>query len=155
MPVVSAITDLAALRYWAHPGVDLHLITHPESDEEVRAIAPASAIECVRGLTDPGFYEPPRPRPTRGARWACPPTARSSLVSGGGWAVGDLAGAAEVALAAPDATVVVPVRPQRGGAPGARRRFAGDERVVVLGLHRSHGGADGRRRRARPLDRRA
>ena len=43
MPVVSAITDLAALRYWAHPGVDLHLITHPESDAEVRAIAPASA----------------------------------------------------------------------------------------------------------------
>ena len=32
VPLVSAITDLAALRYWAHPGVDLHLITHPESE---------------------------------------------------------------------------------------------------------------------------
>ncbi len=39
VPVVSAITDLAALRYWAHPGVDLHLVTHPESEDEVRAIA--------------------------------------------------------------------------------------------------------------------
>ena len=44
VPVVSAITDLAALRYWAHPGVDLHLITHPESAEEVAEIAPATEV---------------------------------------------------------------------------------------------------------------
>ena len=37
-PACSAITDLAALRYWAHAGVDLHLVTHPESIEEVRSI---------------------------------------------------------------------------------------------------------------------
>lgn len=42
VPVVSAITDLAALRYWAQAGVDLHLITHPESAAEVREIAPGS-----------------------------------------------------------------------------------------------------------------
>ena len=35
VPVQSAITDLAGLRYWAHPGVDLHFVTHPESIEEV------------------------------------------------------------------------------------------------------------------------
>src|SRR5262249_57317825 len=57
VPVVSAITDLAALRYWAHPGVDLHLLTHPESAEEVRAIAPRSRIVTVRGLTDPRCYD--------------------------------------------------------------------------------------------------
>src|SRR4051812_19273945 len=39
VPVVSAITDLASLRFWAHPGVDLHLVTHPESVEEVREVA--------------------------------------------------------------------------------------------------------------------
>src|SRR5206468_849943 len=38
LPVVSAITDLAALDYWAAPGVDVHLITHPESVDEVRRI---------------------------------------------------------------------------------------------------------------------
>ena len=42
VPVVSAITDLAGLRYWVHPGVDLHLITEPESADEVRAIAPGT-----------------------------------------------------------------------------------------------------------------
>src|SRR5262249_5462772 len=31
VPVCSVITDLAGLRYWAHPGVDLHLIAYPES----------------------------------------------------------------------------------------------------------------------------
>jgi UDP-N-acetylglucosamine:LPS N-acetylglucosamine transferase len=58
IPVVSAITDLAALRYWAHPGVDLHLLTHPESAEEVRRIAPASDIVAVRGLNSPDFLVP-------------------------------------------------------------------------------------------------
>ena len=57
-PVVSAITDLAALRFWANPGVDLHLITHPESAEEVLRIAPGTGVLCVRGLTDERFYVP-------------------------------------------------------------------------------------------------
>jgi hypothetical protein len=32
MPVQSAITDLAGLRYWVHPGVDMHYVTHPRVD---------------------------------------------------------------------------------------------------------------------------
>ncbi len=105
MPVVSAITDLAALRYWAHPGVDLHLITHPESAEEVREIAPGTDVRCVRGLTDERFYEP---RTQAGARQELrlPAEGPIVIVSGGGWAVGDLEGAAEEALGIPGATVV-------------------------------------------------
>jgi len=34
IPVCAAITDLAALDYWASPGIDVHLVTHPESIEE-------------------------------------------------------------------------------------------------------------------------
>jgi processive 1,2-diacylglycerol beta-glucosyltransferase len=41
VPVCSAITDLAALDYWATRGVDVHLVTHPESIPEVRRIAGA------------------------------------------------------------------------------------------------------------------
>lgn len=45
IPVQSAITDLAGLRYWAHPGVDLHYVTHPESIEEVeRLVGPGTAV---------------------------------------------------------------------------------------------------------------
>jgi UDP-N-acetylglucosamine:LPS N-acetylglucosamine transferase len=132
VPVVSAITDLAALRYWAHPAVDLHLITHPESDEEVRAIAPASEIVCVRGLTDPSFYEPREQAEARRAL-GLPADRRVVLVSGGGWAVGDLAGAAEAAIADGAAAVCLCGRNEEVRQALARR-FAGDERVVVLGF---------------------
>ena len=132
VPVVSAITDLAALRYWAHPAVDLHLITHPESDEEVRAIAPASEIVCVRGLTDPSFNELRDQAEARRAL-GLPADRRVVLVSGGGWAVGDLAGAAEAAIA-DGATAVCLCGRNEEVRQALARRFAGDERVVVLGF---------------------
>jgi UDP-N-acetylglucosamine:LPS N-acetylglucosamine transferase len=105
MPVVSAITDLAALRFWAHPGVDLHLITHPESAEEVRQIAPGTDVRCVRGLTDERFYSPRTQLEAR-SQLGLPSDGPVVLVSGGGWAVGDLEGAAEEALGIPGATIV-------------------------------------------------
>jgi processive 1,2-diacylglycerol beta-glucosyltransferase len=132
-PVVSAITDLAALRYWAHPAVDLHLITHPESAEEVRAIAPASEIACVRGLTDASFYEPRDPAAAR-AVLGLPAEGPIVVVSGGGWAVGDLAGAAEAALAQPGVTVVCLCGRRADVQAELARRFAGSEQVVVWGF---------------------
>jgi hypothetical protein len=39
VPVVAAITDLAAMHYWTAPGVDLNLVIHPESQDEVRRVA--------------------------------------------------------------------------------------------------------------------
>jgi len=51
VPVVGAITDLAMMHYWAAPGIDLHLVIHPDVIAEVRAIAgQATEIEVVRGL---------------------------------------------------------------------------------------------------------
>src|SRR4051794_30740343 len=58
VPVVSAITDLSALWMWAQRDVDLHLITHAESTEEVRAIAPRSRVVWARGMTSPAFDAP-------------------------------------------------------------------------------------------------
>ena len=51
VPAHSAITDLAGLRYWAHPGVDLHYVTHPESIEEVERIAGPASVEWARPPT--------------------------------------------------------------------------------------------------------
>src|SRR3954453_22549247 len=133
VPVVSAITDLAALRYWAHPAVDMHLITHPESAEEVRSISPTSVIECVRGLTDRRFDERRDPADARRAL-GLPPEGRVALVSGGGWAVGDLAGATEVATARDGVTAVCLCGRNEEVRQVLTRRFAGDERVVVLGF---------------------
>jgi processive 1,2-diacylglycerol beta-glucosyltransferase len=134
VPVVSAITDLAALDLWAHPGVDLHLVTHPESVAEVRAVAgTGTAVRAVRGLNDPAFAVP-RDRGAARAALGLPATGSIVLVSGGGWGVGDLAGAVEEALVAGASTVVVlcgrndELRARLAG------RFGGDRRVRLLGF---------------------
>lgn len=133
VPVVSAITDLAALRYWAHPGVDLHLITHPESAEEVLHVAPGTDVRCVRGLTDERFYEPRRQADARRAL-DLPPEGPVVIVSGGGWAVGDLEGAAEEALRVPGATVVCLCGRNARLRAQLTEHFAGEPRVVLEGF---------------------
>jgi UDP-N-acetylglucosamine:LPS N-acetylglucosamine transferase len=107
VPVCSAITDLSALRYWAAPGVDLHLITHAESAPEVRRIAgQATRVQCVHGLTRPEFLEPLPPADARGVL-GLPAVGHVVLVSGGGWGVGDVAGAVEESLALATVSQVV------------------------------------------------
>jgi processive 1,2-diacylglycerol beta-glucosyltransferase len=107
VPACAAITDLSALHYWASPGVDLHLVTHPESIPEVRRIAGADAqVVCVHGFTAPGFLEP---RDQAEARRALdlPPAGKVVLVSGGGWGVGDLESALDTALGLDDVALAV------------------------------------------------
>ena len=105
VPAVAVITDLAGLRYWASPGVDLHLVTHPESIAEVRRVAgPGATAEAVRGLHDGRFLDPPREEEAR--RSLGLPRGPVIAVSGGGWGVGDVEGAVRVALETPDATVI-------------------------------------------------
>jgi processive 1,2-diacylglycerol beta-glucosyltransferase len=98
IPCVAAITDLAALRFWAHPGIDRHLIIHGESRAEVEGIAGAEAdIRHVRGLSRPQFDDPPTRTRARAALGL--PTGALVLISGGGWGVGDLRRAARAAQA--------------------------------------------------------
>ena len=134
VPVVSVITDLAALQFWAHPDIDLHLITEEESTAEVRTIAPRTDIACVRGLTSPAFEQPLDPADARRSL-DLPLEGPVIVVSGGGWAVGDLGGAAQEALAAdPRATVLAlcgrsdPVR------SGLAARFPDEPRLRVMGF---------------------
>jgi len=132
VPLVSAITDLAALRYWAHPAVDLHLVVHRESIPEVDAIAGPGRVRWVRGLTSPDFYEP-RDRGEARAALDLPAEGPVVLVSGGGWAVGDLAGAVEAARNAGAFTVMLAGRNDDVRA-SLSTRFAADDQVRVLGF---------------------
>jgi UDP-N-acetylglucosamine:LPS N-acetylglucosamine transferase len=107
VPAVAVITDLASLRFWAARGIDLHLVTHPESVAEVRRVAGhGAAVRVVRGLVDPAFYEP---RPVADARRALglPAEGGVVIVSGGGWGVGDLEGAVELIAGVPGVAVTV------------------------------------------------
>lgn len=106
VPLCSAITDIAALRFWAHPGVDLHLVTHEESIEEVRSIAPRSRVVWARGMTAPDFEHPFDQAEARRAL-ELPPDGGIVLVSGGGWGVGDVDGAIAAALGTPGVGTVL------------------------------------------------
>jgi UDP-N-acetylglucosamine:LPS N-acetylglucosamine transferase len=106
IPVVAGITDLAAMHYWAARGVDLHLLTHPESEEEVRLVAgEETVVQAVHGFTRPEFSQSCDPTVARAAL-GLPLEGKVVLVSGGGWGVGDLESAIDVALALDDVDVV-------------------------------------------------
>ncbi len=135
VPIVSAVTDLAALRFWAHPACDLHLTIHPESDEEIRAIAGDDAwVMPVRGLTSAAFDHPVDERAAR-EDLGLDREAPIVVVSGGGWGVGDLGGATRAALAARgDVRVVVLCGRAEDVAGQLRAAFAAQPRVTVMGF---------------------
>ncbi|MGH2892275.1 MAG: MGDG synthase family glycosyltransferase, partial [Solirubrobacteraceae bacterium] len=133
VPVQSAITDLAGLRYWAHPGVDLHYVTHPESIQEVERIVGPGSVEWVRPPISPDFL---MPRTRRDARQALdvPAHARVVLVSGGGWGIGDLEGAIGSALSDDDTMVVCITGRNEVVREKLEQRFGDNEQVRILGF---------------------
>jgi UDP-glucose 4-epimerase len=133
IPVQSAITDLAGLRYWAHPGVDLHYVTHPESIEEVEKLVGPGTVEWVRPPISREFL---MPRTRRDAREALdlPAHARVVLVSGGGWGVGDLEGAIRSALSSDDTLVVCITGRNEIAREKLEKSFAENEQVRILGF---------------------
>jgi UDP-N-acetylglucosamine:LPS N-acetylglucosamine transferase len=134
MPTCSAITDLAGLRYWSHDGIDLHLITHPESAEEVRAVAgDATHVAPARGLTVPGILDP-RDRADARRALDLPEDRKIVVASGGGWGVGDIGGATEVALAIEDVFVVALCGRNEVTERRIRQRFGSNPRVRVIGF---------------------
>jgi UDP-glucose 4-epimerase len=133
IPVQSAITDLAGLRYWAHPGVDLHYVTHPESIEEVERLVGPGTVEWTRPPISPEFLAP---RTRRDAREALGMAAhaRMILVSGGGWGVGDLERAIELSLADGETEVVCIAGRNELAQKRLESRFGDNDRVRVLGF---------------------
>jgi processive 1,2-diacylglycerol beta-glucosyltransferase len=135
VPVVASITDIAALQYWAAPGIDLHLLSYPESEPEVRRIAgPRTRIASVHGMSRPEFLVP-RERAAARAALGLPDDGPIVLVSGGGWGVGDVTGAVDVALGLPGVRQVVCLC---GGnaqlAEGLRQRLTENPRVRIEGF---------------------
>jgi processive 1,2-diacylglycerol beta-glucosyltransferase len=134
VPAVSAISDLAMMHYWAAPGIDLHLVIHPDSIAEVREVAgAASAVHVVHGLTRPEFTEPCDPAAAR-AELGLPADGKIVLVSGGGWGVGDLESAADEALALDVAVVACLCGRNEELRDRLERRYAGEPRVRVVGF---------------------
>ena len=133
IPVHSAITDLAGLRYWAHPGVDLHFVTHPESIEEVERLVGPGSVEWMRPPISRDFLMP-RTRVAAREALGVPAHARLVLVSGGGWGIGDLEGSIDAALSAEDTLVVCIAGRNESAREKLTQHYADNERVQVLGF---------------------
>ncbi len=132
-PVVSAITDLAGLRFWAHPGVDLHTVTHRESIEEVERIAGPGSARWARPPTAEEFFEPAS-QPDARRRLGLPEGGKVVVVSGGGWGIGDITGAVDAALEADETTVLCLTGHNQRARERVERRFGTDPRVRILGF---------------------
>jgi UDP-glucose 4-epimerase len=133
IPVQSAITDLAGLRYWAHPGVDLHFVTHPESIQEVERLVGPGSVEWMRPPISPEFLMP-RTRGDARTELGVPTHARLVLVSGGGWGIGDLEGAIAAALSDEDSLVVCITGRNEAAQERLEQRYGQHRRVRVIGF---------------------
>jgi UDP-glucose 4-epimerase len=133
VPCYSTITDLAGLQFWAHPGIDLHFITHPESAEEVEQIAGPGSVRWAKPPTAPAFLAV-RSRADARRSLTLPAEGLVIAVSGGGWGVGDLAGATRAALEFEDATVLCLCGRNDKLRAKVAKRFAGEPRLRIMGF---------------------
>ncbi|MFN2617082.1 MAG: glycosyltransferase [Thermoleophilaceae bacterium] len=133
VPLCVPITDLADWKLWASPGADLHLVAHEIGVAPVEQVAGHGSVRLAHPLVAPGFLER-RDRQTARRRLGLPVRGTVIAISGGGWGVGDLEGAARTALTIPGATVVCLCGSNEVARLRLRRRFAADPRMRLLGF---------------------
>jgi UDP-glucose 4-epimerase len=133
VPCYSSITDLAGLRFWAHPGIDMHFITHPESAEEVEQIAGPASVVWAKPPTSPAFLAA-RSRADARRALSLPAEGKVIAVSGGGWGVGDLLGATRAALKVPDATVLCLCGRNDKTRARVAKQFGDEPRLRLMGF---------------------
>jgi UDP-N-acetylglucosamine:LPS N-acetylglucosamine transferase len=130
---VATITDMTGLFFWAQRGIDMHLVMYDASVAPVERIAGSGSVQLVGPLIAAEFLEP-RGREAARQELGLPLDGRVIVVSGGGWGVGDIAGAVDELSQIPDATLVCLagkndlIRDKLGS------RFAGNPAVHVLGF---------------------
>jgi processive 1,2-diacylglycerol beta-glucosyltransferase len=133
-PTVATITDLTGLFFWAQPGIDMHMVMYGQSLSSVERIAGRGSARLVRPLISAEFLEQ---RSSVDARRALglPESGRMVVVSGGGWGVGDIAGAVREFTAVPEVSSIVCLTGRNEQlARKLRRVFVEVPRVHVYGF---------------------
>jgi processive 1,2-diacylglycerol beta-glucosyltransferase len=133
-PAVATITDLTGLFFWAQPGIDMHLVMYGESMPSVERIAGRGSVRLVRPLISAEFLQP---RCAVDARRSLglPEDGRTVVVSGGGWGVGDIAGAVREFTRVPEVTSIVCLAGHNEQlATKLRTTFASEPRVRIYGF---------------------
>ena len=133
VPAIATITDMTGLFFWAQRGIDTHLVMYDASVAAVERIAGRGSVQVVSPLIAAEFLEPRDPATAREAL-GLPRDGRLVVVSGGGWGVGDLAGAVTELERVPDSTVVCVAGHNEAARAELAARFAASENVRVLGF---------------------
>jgi UDP-N-acetylglucosamine:LPS N-acetylglucosamine transferase len=133
MPVFATLTDLGGLEFWAHKGVDLHLVMDSTCVAPVERLAGPGAAMQVRPLVAPAFFSPLSQEEARAAL-GLPLEGKIVLISGGGWGFGDMEGAVKAALALPDTHAVCVTGHNEQAKAGLVAAFPRESRVTVLGF---------------------
>jgi UDP-N-acetylglucosamine:LPS N-acetylglucosamine transferase len=133
-PTVATITDLAGLFFWAQPGIDMHMVTYGQSLPSVERIAGRGSARVVRPLISAEFLRRRCPVAAR-RELGLPESGRMVVVSGGGWGVGDIAGAVREFVAVPEVSSIVCLTGRNEQlARRLRRTFSEVPRVHVYGF---------------------
>jgi processive 1,2-diacylglycerol beta-glucosyltransferase len=133
-PTVATITDLTGLFFWAQPGIDMHLVMYGESLRPVERIAGEGSVRLVRPLISAEFLAPRCPLQARSAL-GLPEEGRMVVVSGGGWGVGDIAGAVREFIRVPEVSSIVCLAGHNEPlAQKLRVAFSEESRVHVYGF---------------------
>jgi len=131
---VATITDLTGLFFWAQPGIDVHLVMYGESMQSVERIAGRGSVQLVRPLISAEFLQPRCPVDARRAL-GLPEEGRAVVVSGGGWGVGDIAGAVREFTRVPEVSSIICLAGHNEQlAAKLRGAFAEEPRVRVFGF---------------------
>jgi UDP-N-acetylglucosamine:LPS N-acetylglucosamine transferase len=132
-PVAAVVGPLGGLAFWVHPGIDLHLLTYPESLPEVKRDSGASATVAVQPLVREEFFSAPAQADAR-AQLGRAAHQQLVLISAGGWGAGDLLGAVDACLAVPGVHVVTVAGRNEHVRRSLEQRHGVGERVTVLGF---------------------
>ena len=133
-PTVATITDLTGLFFWAQRGIDMHMVMYGQSLASVERIAGRGSVRLVAPLISAQFLRPRCPLEARRAL-GLPEQGRMVVVSGGGWGVGDLAGAVREFIAVPEVSSIVCLTGRNESlARRLRRTFVEVPRVHVYGF---------------------
>lgn len=132
VPAATTCCELGGLEFWLQTDLDLHMMIYPEAADAARRTLPGVCAEPIRPLLDASFYEPAQPQLV--AEQIPAGDGPLVLISGGGWGLGDLAGATDAALALAGCRVVVVTGQNHTALHSLQRRYAGNNRVEVLGF---------------------
>jgi len=88
-PTASVILDQAVHRMWVHPGVDLHLVLHPDAADDATRYGARWAV-AYGPVVSPRFFGALREREAARLSLGLAPSDRAVLVVAGSWGVGNL-----------------------------------------------------------------